>query len=83
MATGCTVVGYDGYGGRDYMRPGENCLAAPYPEIDRVAAELIAAVNDPARSADIARRGHETAQRYTYAAFRSAWIEEFARILQA
>ncbi|MGH8091732.1 MAG: glycosyltransferase, partial [Rudaea sp.] len=31
MATGTLVIGYDGFGGRHYMRPGENCLVAPYP----------------------------------------------------
>ena len=81
MAMGCTVIGYDGFGGRDYMRAGENCLVAPYPGIDRVVADVIAAVSDDRRSADIARRGHETAQRYSYAAFRAAWIDEFSRAL--
>ena len=34
MAMGCTVVGFDGYGGRDYMRPDINCCVVPYPDID-------------------------------------------------
>jgi hypothetical protein len=39
-------------------------------------------VNDPARSAEMARRGRETAARYSYAAFRQAWIEELRQVLQ-
>lgn len=81
MALGCTVVGYDGFGGRQYMRPNENCLTAAYPQIERVADMLIAAVNDPAHSVQIAQCGRETARSYTYAAFRNAWIEELSTAL--
>lgn len=82
MALGATVIGYDGFGGRQYMRSGENCLVAPYPQIEQVADLLVAAVNDPARSASIAQQGRETATRYSYAAFRRAWIDELANALQ-
>ena len=82
MAMGSTVIGYDGFGGRQYMRPNENCAVAPYPEIERVAELLIAAVNDPGGSAQMARRGRETAAGHSYAAFRQAWIKEFSQALQ-
>ena len=82
MAMGTLVLGYDGFGGRQYMRADENCLVAPYPHIERVAQMLIDAVNDPARSAQIARCGQETAARYDYAAFRQAWIGELGRVLR-
>lgn len=81
MALGCAVVGYDGFGGRDYMRPGENCLVAPYPDIERIAESLIAAIADPARGAALALRARATASTYTYAAFRAAWINELAQAL--
>lgn len=81
MALGTLVVGYDGYGGRQYMQPGENCLVARYPQIERIADLLIAAVRDPALCAQIAQRGRATAQAYSFAAFRSAWCEELSRIL--
>lgn len=80
MAMGCTVVGYDGYGGREYMCSGENCLVAPYPQIERVAQLLIDAVADPVRAAALAARGRETAARFDYATFRDAWRREFARL---
>jgi hypothetical protein len=81
MALGCTVVGYDGFGGRQYMRPNENCLTVPYPQIERVAELLIAAVDNPAHSAELARSGRQTATSYNYATFRQAWIEEFSAAL--
>jgi hypothetical protein len=82
MAMGTTVIGYDGFGGRQYMRPDENCAVAPYPEIERVADLLIAAVNDPQASLRMAQAGQRTALDYSYAAFRQAWIGEFSRTLQ-
>jgi glycosyltransferase involved in cell wall biosynthesis len=82
MALGATVIGYDGFGGRQYMHNGENCLVASYPHIERVADLLIAAVADPASSEKVAQRGRETARAYSYAAFRRAWIGELAQALQ-
>lgn len=81
MAMGTTVIGYDGFGGRHYMRSGDNCAVAPYPEIERVAGFLIEAVSQPARSAEMARTGRETAALFSYKAFRQAWDEEFSKIL--
>lgn len=82
MAMGTLVIGYDGYGGRHYMRSGGNCLVAPYPQIENVAELLIAAVNDPARSAEMANRGRETAAPFTYQAFRLAWIDKLSTALK-
>ena len=82
MALGTVVVGYDAFGGRHYLRSGENSLVAPYPDIDRVAEMLIAADADPTRSASIAAQGRATATHYSYAAFREKWIGEFSRVLR-
>ena len=76
MAMGTLVCGYDGFGGRQYMRPDENCAVAPYPDIGLVAERLMAAVRDPRHSAQIAQNGRAVAKNYSYAAFRRAWIEE-------
>jgi Glycosyl transferases group 1 len=81
MAMGAAVVGYDGFSGRQYMRSGENCLVAPYPEIERVADMLIETIASPQRSEAIAQRGRETAQQYSYARFRDAWIAALSRML--
>jgi glycosyltransferase involved in cell wall biosynthesis len=82
MALGAMVIGYDGYGGRQYMRAGDNSEIAPYPQIERVAELLIAAVENPTRSAQIADQGRETAMGYSYSAFRQAWIEELRHALR-
>ena len=81
MAMGTTVIGYDGYGGRHYMRPDENCRVAPYAQIEHIAAMLIDAVDNPASSARLATQGRETAAAYGYAAFRESWVAYLSRAL--
>ncbi|HET8942001.1 MAG TPA: glycosyltransferase [Rudaea sp.] len=81
MAMGATVIGYDGYGGRHYMRPDENCRVVPYAQIERVADMLIDAVHNPASSVRLAAQGRATAAGYDYATFRDAWIAYFSNAL--
>jgi hypothetical protein len=83
MAMGTLVCGYDGFGGRQYMRPGENCAVAAYPDIEGVAERLIAAVRNPLAGEQMARSGQLTAQTFSYAAFRRAWIQELSVALNA
>lgn len=83
MATGTTVCGLDGIGGRDYMRPGRNCLVTRYGPVDAIARTVVDALADPARAARVAARGRRTAERYGYAAFEARWRRELAGILGA
>ena len=83
MGMGATVAGLDGFGGRDYMRPGENCAVAAYPDIEAVAANLIGLVRAPDYAARLAEAGQATAAQFTHERFRRAWIEEFQRIFAA
>jgi hypothetical protein len=82
MAMGSIVVGYDGFGGMHYMRPGENCSVAPYPNIEDVATLLIDAVRHPERSAAMSHRARKTAREFTYDSFCRAWINEFRNVLK-
>lgn len=81
MAMGTTVVGYDGFGGRQYMRSGINCAVAVYPQIDRIADLLIDAVERPDHAQRLADAGRETAAEYSYDRFRAAWIDRLSRAL--
>jgi len=83
MALGTLVCGYDGFGGRQYMRPDENCAVAAYPDIEGVAERLIAVVRHPAAGAQMARGGQVTAEAFSYAAFRQAWRQELSAALNA
>ncbi len=81
MAQGVVVLGLDGFGGRHYMRPGQNCATASYPDLDTAADRLIAAMRSPHIGQTLSDAGRRTAEKYGYERFRQAWIAEFSRAL--
>jgi glycosyltransferase involved in cell wall biosynthesis len=83
MAMGTTVIGFDGFGGREYMRSGKNCLVTRYPDIEGVAEQLAAALNAPAFAERLAERGRVTTSHFTYARFRAAWHHQLRHFLTA
>jgi hypothetical protein len=76
MGMGTIVLGFDGFGGREYMLPGHNCAVADYPNIRGVVDGIILAMRDSAAAQRMILAGVETASRYTYEAFRNAWVRE-------
>jgi len=85
MAMGATVLGFDGFGGRDYMRPGINCAVTAYPDIEGVAERIADMLDDPDHAQSLAAAGRSTAtsQLYTAERFRDDWRKRFARLLRA
>ena len=83
MALGTTVIGFDAFGGREYMRPGKNCLVTSYPDIEGVAERLVAALCAPAFAERLAGAGRSTASQFGYQRFRAAWHDQFRRFLAA
>ena len=83
MAMGTTVIGFDGFGGREYMDPGRNCLVTSYPDIEGVAERLVAALDAPAFAERLAEAGQATAQQFGHRRFRAAWHHEFRHFLGA
>jgi glycosyltransferase involved in cell wall biosynthesis len=81
MALGMTIIGFDGFGGREYMRPGKNCLVTSYPDIEGVADRLVAVLDDPAFAERLAGAGRLTALQFGYPRFRAAWHDQFRRLL--
>ena len=73
MAAGTAVIGFDGFGGRGYMRDGANCLVAPYPKIDAVINKFNELVTHPRKAESLTRRGLDTARRYDRKAFENRW----------
>jgi len=82
MALGTTVIGFDGFGGREYMRPGKNCLVTSYPDIEGVAEGLVAGLSMPAFAERLAEAGRLTALQFGYQRFRAAWHSQFHRFLE-
>lgn len=83
MALGVAVTGFDGYGGREYMRVGENCECVPFPEVGAVADRLIRLLGDIDHAEQLGRNGMETAAQFRRAAFEERWIAFFQRFLWA
>lgn len=83
MAMGTTVLGFDGYGGRDYMHPGINCDVASFADIEGVADGIARAIADPDYAETLTVAGRQTAHHecYTYERFRSSWRAEFEDLL--
>ena len=81
MGMGTIVLGFDGFGGREYMVPGHNCAVAAYPDIRGVVDGIILAMRDPVAAQRMVLAGVETASRYTYEAFRNAWVYELEQFL--
>lgn len=82
MARGVAVVGFDGFGGRDYMRPGRNSLCHPFPQVDRVIDSLTLLLTDASRARAIALAGQQTARGFNRARFRSAWHRALDALVQ-
>jgi hypothetical protein len=84
MAMGCTVLGFDGFGGRDYMRPGANCAVTAYADVEGIAEQLNMILYSPDYAQTLAEAGRATAfaPRYTYDRFRDAWRQTFERFLE-
>jgi len=82
MAVGTAVLGFDGFGGRDYLFDGVNCACAVYGDFDGLADRIIAAVAEPARIEPLVEEARKMPARYNYARFRAAWNEQIAAFLK-
>jgi glycosyltransferase involved in cell wall biosynthesis len=78
MSLGVAVMGFDGFGGRDYMRPGSNCAVASYPNVDDLISSASRVLVDPGFAQALASAGEASALRYSKAAFEAAWCSFFA-----
>ena len=83
MGMGTTVLGFDGFGGRDYLRPGINCAVVAYPNIQGMADQIKTVISNQSYGEILAEAGRTTARSvvYTYEYFRAAWREQFALAL--
>ncbi|MEQ9506371.1 MAG: glycosyltransferase [Hyphomonas sp.] len=81
MSLGTVVCGFDGFGGREYFRNMGNGAVSAYPDIEGVARQLLAIVEDENLAESISRNGHETAREFSYEKFRGAWTGVIAQLL--
>lgn len=81
MALGTMVTGVDGLGGRDYLKPGENCLTASITDLNPLAETVARAFADETLAEACAAAGRQTAQGYGHGPFKSAWLKQFSAFL--
>lgn len=83
MSMGALVLGFDGYGGRDFMRSGGNCAVVPYCDIEQMADLIGTVIDDPSIGQRLAEQGVKTAQQpdYQYPSFSRAWKREIASFI--
>jgi glycosyltransferase involved in cell wall biosynthesis len=81
MAAGCTVAGFHGGGGTQYMRPGENCHAVAYPAMEALCTGLATLLSDEASAERMALAGRKTAAAYGPDAFQQRWLGVFEGLL--
>lgn len=74
MSAGCTVVGFHGAGGLQFMRPGVNCATVGYPRVAQVADDLATLLRDPVRAQQLAVNAVTTAGEFGYDAFEARWL---------
>jgi glycosyltransferase involved in cell wall biosynthesis len=66
MAAGTPVVTSDLPAIREYAEDGDNCLLVPPKSPDEIAMAVRTVLEDDELAALLARRGRETAERYTW-----------------
>jgi glycosyltransferase involved in cell wall biosynthesis len=81
MAAGCTLAGFHGCGGLDYMRPGFNCEVVGYPRMDLLADCVARILGDESHARRLAHQGRQDAQGFTLARFQKNWEDYFNTLL--
>lgn len=81
MHLGCVVLGFDGFGGRSYMKRGENCLTVPYPQLQKVIGNIRQAFKQKDMVKQISEQAQITPQQYSLEAYNKNWIDFFEGIL--
>lgn len=74
MACGCAVMGFHGCGGLEYMRSGENCDVAPYPDVAGMVDHAAALLADDGRARKLAEQSLVDAPTYEYTEFERSWV---------
>lgn len=75
MANGCTVLGFHGGGGLDYLKPGYNCHSVAYPNINGLCKRMAEMLINTKKAEKIASRGVNLIKKYSYQHYEKKWIK--------
>lgn len=73
MMAGCCVMGFDGVGGRDYFRDGQNAAVTHYPDFDGLAVRIRRVLRDEQFASRLAAEGISTAKQFSEARYYEEW----------
>ncbi|MGQ0721728.1 MAG: glycosyltransferase [Candidatus Eiseniibacteriota bacterium] len=77
MLCGCSVVGFHGHGGLQYMVSAKNCEVVAYPAFDALVDLLARVVRDDELARALAGEGRRTALGFGLPQFRERWTSFF------
>lgn len=72
MSSGCVVLGFDGYGGRDYFTANNSCVTG-YRDYAPVISFLQEISRNPNVGAHFSQKGMETAKQFSYDRYKKEW----------
>jgi len=78
MASGCTVLGFHGGGGLDYLKPGYNCNSVAYPNINDLCKRTAEMLINTKKAEKIASRGVNSIKKYSYQQYEKKWKKHLA-----
>ena len=81
MASGCAVIGFDAWGGRDYFRHNMNAAVTQYPRLETVADLLHEAIHEPEKTRQLAENARADAQIFNQQRFDSSWLPILEKLL--
>lgn len=73
MACGCTVIGFDSMGGRDYLEHEKNAYIVNYGDFEKLAEYLHRIEKEPGIGEELAKKAVETASKFSYEQFENQW----------
>lgn len=78
IASGCTVLGFHGGGGLDYLKPGYNCNSTAYPNIDDLCKRTAEMLLNTKKAKKIASRDRNLIKKYNYKVYEMKWRKYLA-----
>ncbi len=82
MSMGVVVLGFNGYGGRQYMQVGKNCLTVEHQKVHRIFPNLKWAIENDLEAQKIGAQAKATATNFSYKVFENRWISYFFNIFE-
>lgn len=74
MASGCAVLGFDAYGGREYFESGHNSFVAKYANFNQLVEYLRNIEEDPNIGIRISSNAIAKAQNFSFDQFKQKWV---------